>query len=92
MQPIPAASEEVVKDKPTRLAIGMEGGFDGGQQKQEIDETLSVVAMPELTSVPWPCNQLPSQVGSAVQCDVAVVMCITGGGVCERSACSVHGQ
>lgn len=54
--------EEVVK-KPTRLAIGLEGGFDGGQQsKTEMKQLLAVVAMPEFTSVPWPCDQLSQRV------------------------------
>lgn len=61
-QVIDAPPANVVAEKPTRLAIGMEGGFDGGQEKQQIEETLSVVAMPELTSVPWSCDQFPPQV------------------------------
>ena len=52
-------------EKPTRLAIGVEGGFDGGLEKCEIQETLSVVTMPELTSVPWPCEQMPLQVSAS---------------------------
>lgn len=80
-------------EKPTRLAIGMEGGFDGGQQKQEMEETLSVVAMPELTSVPWPSPHFPPQVDSAVVgCAVVMVMCSTGGGVSEGCAVSLHSQ
>lgn len=59
---IQTTPSEGVAEKPTRLAIGVEGGFDGAQEKREIDETLSVVSMPELTSVPWPCDQLPQQV------------------------------
>lgn len=63
LQPLPATpSEGGVVEKPTRLAIGVEGGFDGGVEKCEILETLSVVTMPELTSVPWPCEEMPSQV------------------------------
>lgn len=59
-------SDTPATEKPTRLAIGVEGGFDGGQEKVQIVETLSVVAMPELTSVPWPCDAFPAQVQDAV--------------------------
>lgn len=76
--PVPATSEGGVTEKPTRLAIGVEGGFDGGQEKQEIEETLSVVTMPELTSVPWPCDQLPPQVCITCTC----VYCVNGCGLC----------
>ena len=55
------ASEEEAK-KPTRLAIGGEGGFDGGVKKVKIDKALDVVSMPELASVPWPCDDLPEKV------------------------------
>ena len=49
--------------KPTRLAIGVEGGFDGGVEKVEYEEQLSVVAMPERASVSLPNEQLPQKVG-----------------------------
>lgn len=62
-QPLPVTAPDAVTEKPTRLAIGIEGGFDGGGEKKEIEETLSVISMPELTSVPWPCDKLPHQVG-----------------------------
>ena len=48
--------------KPTRLAIGVEGGFDGGVEKVEYEEQLSVVAMPERTTVSLPNEQLPQKV------------------------------
>ena len=66
LQPPPPVSESPAEEevkKPTRLAIGVEGGFDGGIQKKEYEQILSLVAMPELTSVPWPCEGCPSQVG-----------------------------
>lgn len=61
-QPLSDTPNEAASEKPTRLAIGVEGGFDGGQDKQQIEETLSVVAMSELTSAPWPNDQFPPQV------------------------------
>ena len=52
-----------MSDKPTRLAIGVEGGFkQEGEQKVEVEETLSVVTMPEAASVSWPCGDIPQQV------------------------------
>ena len=48
--------------KPTRLAIGVEGGFDGGVEKVEYEEQLSVVAMPERATVSLPNEQLPQKV------------------------------
>ena len=40
----------------------MEGGFDGGVEKVEYEEQLSVVAMPERTTVSLPNEQLPQKV------------------------------
>ncbi len=41
----------------------MEGGFkQEGEQKVEVEETLSVVTMPEAASVSWPCGDIPQQV------------------------------
>ena len=57
------SSEEEVK-KPTRLAIGVEGGFDGCVQKKEWDQVLSLAAMPEWTSVSLPADHAPPQVHS----------------------------
>ena len=48
--------------KPTRLAIGVEGGFDGGVEKVEYEEQLSVVVMPERATIALPNDQLPQKV------------------------------
>ena len=40
----------------------MEGGFDGGVEKVEYEEQLSVVAMPERATVSLPNEQLPQKV------------------------------
>lgn len=62
-RPPTAQSEDVppVK-KPTRLAIGVEGGFEGTHERVEYDETLAVVALPEKASVSWPSEGLPQKV------------------------------
>ena len=40
--------------KPTRLAIGMEGGFNGGVEKVEYEESYSLLVLPEFTIIPLP--------------------------------------
>lgn len=51
--------------KVTRLAIGLEGGFDPDNAKNyEISETNSIVLLPDFSSIPWPCESLPQPVSS----------------------------
>ncbi|XP_063233361.1 ubiquitin carboxyl-terminal hydrolase 5 [Bacillus rossius redtenbacheri] len=54
--------------KITRLAIGVEGGFDPdfGKKKFEYEESYSLVVMPGFVSVPWPNDSLPDIVRSSV--------------------------
>lgn len=42
--------------KITRLAIGVEGGFDpdADKKKYEIDETYAIVLMPGFATMTWP--------------------------------------
>ena len=58
----PPDEEAPPTKKPTRLAIGVEGGFDGGAEKVEYEEELSVVVMPERATVSLPNEQLPQKV------------------------------
>ena len=58
----PPDEEAPPAKKPTRLAIGVEGGFDGGAEKVEYEEHLAVVAMPERATVSLPNDQLPQKV------------------------------
>ncbi|KAJ9588235.1 hypothetical protein L9F63_018399, partial [Diploptera punctata] len=55
--------------KITRLAIGVEGGFDpdSGKKKFEFEETYSIVILPSFASVPWPDSQLPEVVNVSVK-------------------------
>lgn len=39
----PLQALETPRKKPTRLAIGMEGGFDLGEEKFEYDEDVKIV-------------------------------------------------
>lgn len=48
--------------KITRLAIGVEGGFDpdAGKKKFEYEETQSIVVLPMFTTLAWPNPELPA--------------------------------
>ncbi|XP_067144900.1 ubiquitin carboxyl-terminal hydrolase 5 [Centruroides vittatus] len=48
--------------KPTKLAIGIEGGFDLNEKKYEFEEFYSVVVLPDFVQIPFPCEDLPEQV------------------------------
>jgi hypothetical protein len=50
--------------KITRLAIGVEGGFDpdASKKKYDIQEKYSIVVLPSHTIIPYPNEKLPSNV------------------------------
>ncbi|PIA38480.1 hypothetical protein AQUCO_02800292v1 [Aquilegia coerulea] len=50
--------------KPTRLAIGLDGGFDNNEP--EYEETVSIVILPDFVSLPFPSVELPEKVRLAV--------------------------
>ena len=60
----PPEEEGPPTKKPTRLAIGVEGGFDGGVEKAEFEEQLCVVVMPERATISLPNDQLPQKVST----------------------------
>lgn len=51
--------------KPTRLAIGLDGGFDNNDP--EYEETLNIVLLPGFVSLPFPSVELPEKVRLAVE-------------------------
>jgi ubiquitin carboxyl-terminal hydrolase 5/13 len=53
--------------KITRLAIGVEGGFDGNAKNYEYEEKYTIVALPGFVSVPYPSEGLPEQITSSVK-------------------------
>jgi ubiquitin carboxyl-terminal hydrolase 5/13 len=54
--------------KPTRLAMGVDGGFDGGAEPEvEWAESHQVVVMPTKAAVPFPNADLPQKVKEAVE-------------------------
>ncbi len=54
--------EDSDKPKPTRLAIGVEGGFDVDNKKFEYEEHHSVVVLPDWIIIPLPDTALPAEV------------------------------
>ncbi|KAH7679254.1 Ubiquitinyl hydrolase protein [Dioscorea alata] len=57
-------SEDRPLKKPTLLAIGVEGGFDG--QEPEYEETYNIIILPDYISLPFPSVELPEKVRFAV--------------------------
>ena len=58
--------------KPTRLALGVEGGFDGGvEEEEEWEEKYELVVMPGMAAAPLPNDQLPQKVG-ALPCSLSL--------------------
>ncbi|CAH1396675.1 unnamed protein product [Nezara viridula] len=53
--------------KVTKLAIGIEGGFEPDKKDIVTTETLSIVVLPEFISIPWPCDKLPLVVVQSVE-------------------------
>ncbi|XP_033642208.1 ubiquitin carboxyl-terminal hydrolase 5-like [Asterias rubens] len=63
----PKTQEDEDKAKPTRLAIGVEGGFDVEDQNQyEYEEAHSVVILPDFVVIPLPCTDLPIKIQQVV--------------------------
>lgn len=54
--------------KITRLAIGVEGGYDpdANKPKYETEDFYSIVVLPSFTSIPYQSDQLPLQVVESV--------------------------
>ncbi|XP_022900127.2 ubiquitin carboxyl-terminal hydrolase 5 [Onthophagus taurus] len=50
--------------KITRLAIGVEGGFnpETSKKKYEIENFYNIVVLPGFVTIPWPNNNLPKEV------------------------------
>ncbi|XP_073970641.1 ubiquitin specific protease 5 [Rhodnius prolixus] len=53
--------------KVTKLAIGLEGGFEPDKNNVETTEVHSIVIIPEFTTIPWPNNRLPQVIVNSVQ-------------------------
>lgn len=54
--------------KITRLAIGVEGGFNPTTDKKyEYEDFYNIVVLPSFTVIPWPNNDLPEMIKLSVQ-------------------------
>lgn len=67
------SSDDGPEKKITRLAIGVEGGFDAnaGKDRYTYEDVYKVVVLPQNASFPFPCAQLPDQVTDAVNAVIA---------------------
>ncbi|GFT00664.1 ubiquitin carboxyl-terminal hydrolase 5 [Nephila pilipes] len=69
--------QDVPTSTPTKLAIGLEGGFNVGGKKYEYEDHNSIVLMPELRVISLPCPDLPESVqlsiGSILEIDAASI-------------------
>eukprot|EP00959_Pyramimonas_sp_CCMP1952_P464436 9486612-Pyramimonas_sp.AAC.2 len=63
---VPAPKEDKPDDGPTRMAIGMEGGFQV-EEKYTVEKTHSLVILPSRATIPYPCADLPELVIQAVR-------------------------
>lgn len=55
--------------KVTRLAIGVDGGFDPNAGKKfETKESYSIVVLPQFQTIQWPNTNLPSVV--SLKCEL----------------------
>ncbi|XP_046993258.1 ubiquitin carboxyl-terminal hydrolase 5 [Schistocerca americana] len=59
--------------KITRLAIGVEGGFDpdAGKKKFEYEDSYSIVVFPSRDTIKWPNSDLPEKVQECVKAILA---------------------
>lgn len=50
--------------KITRLAIGVDGGFDpdSGRKKFDVKDHYQIVILPDFATIPWPNDSLPEKV------------------------------
>ncbi|CAH1772608.1 unnamed protein product [Owenia fusiformis] len=64
---IPKQEDDPPAKKPTKLAIGVEGGFDVDDKKYTVEEVNSIVVLPEWTVIPLPTTDIPmmAQLSSA---------------------------
>ena len=63
--PKPEKPEEEKAD-PTKLAIGVEGGFDTGEEKFEYEKSSFLALMPDKILVPLPQQELPELISMVV--------------------------
>ncbi len=50
---------------PILFFSGVEGGFDLGEAKYEIEEVNTITVLPDWTEIPLNSSELPGEVGTA---------------------------
>lgn len=63
---VPQTDESPPEKKPTKLAIGVEGGFNPDEKKFEFEEHNSIVVLPSWTVIPLTDPSIPDMVQVAV--------------------------
>ena len=58
---------EAEKEAVTKLAIGVEGGFDTGEEKFEYEKTNFLALMPDKILIPLPQQELPELISMVVE-------------------------
>ncbi|GFS10810.1 ubiquitinyl hydrolase 1, partial [Elysia marginata] len=53
--------ESNTAEKPTKLAIGVEGGFQTDEKRFEFEEKTSIVVLPQWYEVPFPSDKISDQ-------------------------------
>ncbi|CAG5125346.1 unnamed protein product [Candidula unifasciata] len=54
--------ETLAAEKPSKLAIGVEGGFQTDEKRFEFEERASIVVLPQWFEIPYPSDGIPDQV------------------------------
>ncbi len=57
--------------RPNYVFSGVEGGFDLGEAKYEIEEVNTITVLPDWTEIPLNSSELPGEVG----CNIYIVLC-----------------
>ncbi|KAK2193829.1 hypothetical protein NP493_5g12009 [Ridgeia piscesae] len=59
---LPKVEDDAGKPKPTKLAIGVEGGFNLDENKYEVEEVNTIIVMPSWKDIPLTDSELPVEV------------------------------
>ncbi|KAG8191918.1 hypothetical protein JTE90_007718 [Oedothorax gibbosus] len=73
--------EKQVNEAPTKLAIGLEGGFDVTGKKYEYDDVNSIAVLPDFHVISLPCPDLPE----SVQISIASILEIDAASIQEEA-------
>ncbi len=80
--------------KPEKMAIGGDGGFQVDKPKHTIEKEFALVAMPDRTTIPLPCPELPTivlEAITAIQVGLCRSPCNTNNPSCTQPAAVMLG-